>query len=222
MAAVVAHEVRNPLAGMRGALQIVDRRLAPDSREREVIKEIIGRIDGLTNIVQDMLVFARPRPPAAASVPLQRLMTEIGSLLATDPQFARIDLSIDVGDIVITADREQLKLVLHNLLLNAAQAMQGRGRIQVRARARDGSHELRVQDSGPGIPVEVRGRLFEPFFTTKHRGTGLGLATARRALHAHGGTIDFEFPEGNGTVVIIRLPALAEAGTRETGPSVGA
>jgi signal transduction histidine kinase len=85
--------------------------------------------------------------------------------------------------------------------------MQGRGRICVTAQTRDAWHELRIADSGPGIPVEIRGRLLEPFLTTKHRGTGLGLATAGRILQAHGGTIEFEFPPDHGTVAVIKLPA---------------
>jgi PAS domain S-box-containing protein len=207
MAAVVAHEVRNPLAGMRGALQIIDRRLAPESRERGVIREIVARIDGLTDIVQDLLVFARPRPPAVTAVPLQAFMREIATLLAADPQFTNVELSIDV-DSTVMADREQLQLVLQNLLVNAAQAMHGRGVIRISAQDwGDGWREIRIADSGSGIPLEIRARLFEPFFTTKHRGTGLGLATARRLIQAHGGSVEFEFPPDGGTTAVIRLPA---------------
>jgi signal transduction histidine kinase len=104
------------------------------------------------------------------------------------------------------ADVEQLKLVLLNLLINAAEAMGGRGTIYLSARTVPGWHELRVVDEGPGIPPDVRERLFEPFFTTKHRGTGLGLPTARRILEGHRGVLEFECPPGGGTTAIVRLP----------------
>jgi signal transduction histidine kinase len=100
-----------------------------------------------------------------------------------------------------------LKLVLLNLVINAAQAMGGRGAIAVEVRSADGWHELRITDEGPGIPPEIREHLFEPFFTTKHRGTGLGLATARRIMEMHGGTLELESPPGGGTVAVARLPA---------------
>ena len=206
MAAVVAHEVRNPLAGMRGALQIMDRRLAPDSRERDVIKEIIARIDMLTVIVQDLLVFAKPRQPSKTTFPLTPFMRDVCGLVSADPQFSGIELAYDVDDAQITADHAQLKSILHNLLLNAAQAMQGKGKVHVTSDTREPWHELRVIDAGPGMPPEVQARLFEPFFTTKHRGTGLGLATARRMVQAHGGSMTFEFPDAGGTTVVIRFP----------------
>ena len=99
----------------------------------------------------------------------------------------------------IVADLEQLKLVILNLLINSAQAMQGRGMIRASARTTAGGwHELRIIDQGPGISAEAREHLFEPFFTTKHRGTGLGLATARRILEGHRGTIEFECPRPEG------------------------
>lgn len=207
MAAVVAHEVRNPLAGMRGALQIVERRLADGGREREAVREVIGRIDALTDIVGDLLLFARPRQPNLSPIPVCRLLTDVTALLENDPQFSHVAIACETGDMAIEADREQLQLVLQNLLLNSAQAMHGRGRIHVSARRENGWHELRIADTGPGIPADVRARLFEPFFTTKHRGTGLGLATAKRILKAHGGSIEIDSPAAGGTVVVIKLPA---------------
>jgi signal transduction histidine kinase len=90
--------------------------------------------------------------------------------------------------------------------MNAAQAMNGRGEIVVATNGTPSLREIRVTDQGPGIPIEVREHLFEPFFTTRHRGTGLGLITARRILEAHGGTVELECPPGRGTVAVARLP----------------
>ena len=210
MAAVVAHEVRNPLAGIRGAMQVLGRRLPESSAEHGVVTEVVKRIDTLDDIVQDLLQFARPHQPTLRSFPVSTLMAGTISLLREDPRFSGVDIEVAVEDDTLVGDLEQLKLVLVNLLINSAQAMSGRGLIRLTVGLSEGWHELRVIDQGPGIPVEARDRLFEPFFTTKHRGTGLGLPTARRILEGHRGTIDFDFPPSGGTVAIVRLPMNSE------------
>jgi len=210
MAAVVAHEVRNPLAGMRGALQILEGRLPSDGRERTIVKEVVARIDALNDMVQGMLEFARPRPPQVSRVSIGLLVREEVTLLSADPRLAGLTFDVDVEDTTVPADRGQIHQVLLNLLINSAHAMGGRGRISIRARQNGGHCEIRVRDEGPGIPTEVLARLFEPFFTTKSRGTGLGLATARRIAENHGGTLDLDCPPDGGTLAIIRLPLAGE------------
>ena len=207
MAAVVAHEVKNPLAGIRGALQIIGTRLPADTRDRSVIGDILTRLDSLNNIVQDLLLFARPRTPRADKVPLGTLVMSTLELLKKDPNFARIEIAVHGNDPVVEADAEQLQTVFTNLLLNAAQASGGSGRIDVTLEARDGWCDVKVRDHGPGIPAEVRERIFEPFFTTKHRGTGLGLPTAKRVVEMHRGTIGVAAAAGGGTEVTVTLPA---------------
>ncbi|HSL24552.1 MAG TPA: PAS domain S-box protein [Vicinamibacterales bacterium] len=206
MAAVVAHEVKNPLAGIRGALQIIATRMPPDSRDRSVIGDILARVDSLNNIVQDLLLFARPRAPRADKVALGALLASTVELLKKDPAFARIETSLGGEDPVVEADTEQLQTVFMNLLLNAAQAVGGAGRVEVMLNQRDGWCHVTIRDHGPGIPPEVRERIFEPFFTTKHRGTGLGLPTARRVVELHRGKIDVEMPSDGGTAVTVSLP----------------
>jgi signal transduction histidine kinase len=100
-----------------------------------------------------------------------------------------------------------LQIVFSNLLLNAAQAMNGEGRVDVTVARQHGRCEISFRDTGPGMPLDVRERMFEPFFTTKHRGTGLGLSTARRVVEQHHGEIRAECPPEGGTVVIVSLPA---------------
>ncbi len=212
MAAVVAHEVRNPLAGIRGAMQILGGRVPADSREHRVINEVVSRIDTLNDIVEDLLLFARPRPVVPASVRIQDLLGATISLLKMDPRFEGIAIRTEPTDASVVADADQLKLVLQNLLINGAQAMDGPGEIRVSARTDGPWVELRIIDQGPGILPEAREHLFEPFFTTKHRGTGLGLATTRRILENHGGTVALECPPGGGTVAIIRLRAAGPGG----------
>lgn len=210
MAAVVAHEVRNPLAGIRGALQIVGSRLPAGSREQAVLADILQRIDTLNEMVQDLLVFARPREPRLGPVPLAPLLEETAAHLKRDPALREIEVAVTGDRPILQADAELLRAAFQNLLLNAAQAMNGTGRIDVAVAAANGRCEVVVRDRGPGIPSDVRPRIFEPFFTTKHRGTGLGLPVARRVVEMHGGQIEVACPESGGTVVTVRLPLPAE------------
>jgi PAS domain S-box-containing protein len=207
MAAVVAHEVKNPLAGIRGALQIIGARLPADNRDRSVIGDILARLDSLNNIVQDLLLFARPRAPRQDTVVLGALVSTTVDLLRKDPAFAALDVVVAGEEAVVEGDVEQLQTVVLNLLLNSAQAVGGSGRIDVTLTRRDGWCDVRIRDYGPGIPPDVRERVFEPFFTTKHRGTGLGLPTAKRVVEMHRGTIALESPPEGGTEVTISLPA---------------
>jgi signal transduction histidine kinase len=206
MAAVVAHEVRNPLAGIRGAVQMIARRLAADAPEQRIAKEVVTRIDTLNEIVQDLLMFARPHQPAPVRTALYPLVQTTVALMRDDPAVAEVAVEITADGAMVVVDPELMKLALHNLLVNSAQAMEGRGRIAIVARATDRLCEIRIADEGPGISAAVRQHLFEPFFTTKHRGTGLGLATSRRLLEAHGGTLELICPPGGGTTAILRIP----------------
>jgi signal transduction histidine kinase len=161
--------------------------------------------------VHDLLMFARPRTPRMGHVVLGPLVESTATLVRRDPEFADVDVRVTGGQHSIQADAELLQIVLSNLMLNAAQAMEGEGRIDVAIRRRDGWCDLVISDTGPGMPAETRDRLFEPFYTTKHRGTGLGLPTAKRLVELHGGTIAAACPAGGGTTVTISFPA-AEAG----------
>jgi two-component system CheB/CheR fusion protein len=207
MAAVVAHEVRNPLAGIRGAVQAIGPRLPEGSRERQIAKEMVARIDALNGIVEDLLIFARPRHAVLTAVPIAGVIAETVALLAADPQQAGVAFRVEpvANGLVAAADHEQLKQVLLNLLQNAAQAMHHKGEIRIDARDAGGTVELRIIDRGPGLSAEAKAHLFEPFFTTKHRGTGLGLATAKRILESHGGRIELDTPPEGGTVATVTL-----------------
>jgi PAS domain S-box-containing protein len=156
MAAIVAHEVKNPIAGIRGALQVIGGRMPPESRERAVMGDIVARLDSLNTIVQDLLLFARPRPLNLVKVELRPLLGDIATLVKRDPEFAPLAVNVDGAEVVIAADREQLQTVFLNLMLNAAQAAGGTGRVDVSVARRDGWCEVAVRDTGPGIPEDVR------------------------------------------------------------------
>jgi PAS domain S-box-containing protein len=206
MAAVVAHEVKNPLAGIRGALQVIGGRMPDTSRDRTIIGDIVQRLDSLNDIVQDLLVFARPREPKLAPVPLAELLESTAALLKKDPAYANAHVTVNGDRPTISADAEQLQIVMLNLLINAAQAAGSAGQVRVSVASRNGVCRVAIADSGPGIPADIRERIFEPFFTTKHRGTGLGLPTAKRVVERHHGEIDVACPPEGGTIVTVTLP----------------
>lgn len=207
MAAVIAHEIKNPLAAVRGAIQVIGGRLPAGSKDGPVVKEIVARLDALNDLIKDLLLFARTPQPRIGSVSILALMRMTLELLSKDPAFAGVAIDVSGDAPAIKGDAELLKIVFQNLLINAAQAMHGQGQIKVEIRAGETTHDVVVVDNGPGIPHEVRDKLFRPFFTTKARGTGLGLSIARRLLEAHGGTIAVACPDTGGTAVTITLPA---------------
>ena len=207
MAAVLAHEVRNPLAGIRGGVQLLASSFPEHSDGRELTTDIVARIDSLNAVLGDLLSFARIREIRLAPVDVDAFLRDLASSMRLDPAMSRVTVTIDIEpQLEINADVDQLRIVFTNLVLNAAQAMAGEGQIRLTAR-RDGDEHvaLGVEDSGPGIPGHLRERIFQPFFTTKTRGTGLGLPTARRIIDAHGGGLTVEESTNGGTVMRIRL-----------------
>ena len=211
MAAVLAHEIKNPLAGIRGAIQVIGARLPAASRDSAIIKEIINRVDALNGLMKDLLLFARPPQPRPAVVDLASLVSSTADFLTNDP--ALNDLRVTVGGAAppIAADADLLQIVFVNLLVNGAHAMGNRGTIRVSLAVVGSACQIDFIDHGPGIPAELRDKIFTPFFTTKSRGSGLGLPTAKRLIEAHGGSITFACPPEGGTMVSIRLPATAVA-----------
>ncbi|HKY19895.1 MAG TPA: PAS domain S-box protein [Vicinamibacterales bacterium] len=205
MAAVVAHEVKNPIAGIRGALQVITSRMPDDQRDRAILIDIITRLDALNRIVQDMLMFARPRALRKEALPLASLLRETASLIERDPSMLNLEIGIS-GTADIIGDREMLQVVFQNILMNAAQAMEGQGRIDVTITQASGRCRIAVADRGPGMPDETREKAFDAFFTTKHRGTGLGLPIAKGVVDAHGGTIHIDVRPEGGTTISVELP----------------
>jgi len=207
MAAVIAHEVRNPLAAVRGAVQVIGSRLPPQTNDAAIIKEIIARLDGLNDLIQDLLVFARPPAPKPAPTDLRSLIASGAELLKRDPALRDLEVIIE-GDVPpALVDANLLTIALQNLVINAGQAQQGRGTVHVTMRRAGAFHRIEIVDHGPGIPAEIRKELFRPFRTTKARGTGLGMATAKALIESQGGTIAVDCPPSGGTVITLTIPA---------------
>jgi len=208
MAAVLAHEIRNPLAGIRGAMQVMAARYEPGSKEDMVGKEIIARVDTLSELMQDLLLYARPPKPRPAPVDLKRLILTTVELLSRDPDVSGVHVKVEGSAPLVHADPELLKIVFQNLLINGAHAMAGRGELRVLLGGNGQLSSVAFTDHGPGIPADIRDKIFTPFFTTKIRGTGLGLPTAKRLVEAQGGTIGVECPPAGGTTVVVHVPVL--------------
>jgi PAS domain S-box-containing protein len=206
MAAVIAHEVKNPLAGIRGAIQVFGSQMSDGGIKGQVLKEIVSRIDALDQMMKDLLLFARPPKPRRAPTDLVSLVTTTANLLSQDPALKDLDIEVEGAAPTLSADPDMLRIVFQNLLINSAHAMKGKGRILITVDAIDSTCQIAFIDSGPGIPTEIRQKIFTPFFTTKSRGSGLGLPTAKRLIEAHNGQIVIDCPPAGGTSVVVRLP----------------
>jgi hypothetical protein len=208
LAAGLAHEIRNPLAGIAGVIEIVSRDLPPGSPARAVIKDAKEEAVQINRILTDLLETARPKPP-------QFQVKDIGSTAEHAVLFARqqaitkrimIELDKDEDIPPFDHDPNQINQVLLNLLLNAIQAMDNPGTIYVTLRRDKDAALITVADQGKGIAPETLPNIFRPFFTTKGHGTGLGLSLARRIVESHRGTISVRSEVGKGTQFVIRLP----------------
>jgi PAS domain S-box-containing protein len=209
MAAVVAHEVRNPLAGIKGVMQVLIARRASGDADVPVMNDIVARIDSLSELVNDVMLFARPRAPRPMDLRLLPLVTEAITMVRRDPAGAPVQIHLEGTDGALVADAELVRAALFNLLLNAAQAAGNRGIIDVRATVSPDSAVVEIRDNGPGIPPPLRERVLEPFFTTKARGGGLGLPIAKRSAELHGGSLTLASPETGGTIATLTLPLRA-------------
>lgn len=221
LAAGLAHEIRNPLAGIAGVVEIIGRDLPEGSPGREVWEEARGEIQRIQKILSDLLNYSRPRPPEYASAPIQAAAERALRLARQQVASRPIEIRLDaVGALpAVEHDAAQIEQMLLNLLLNAIQAIDGSGRVDLRLETRDGAMVLSVADTGRGIPPEHREKIFRPFFTTKGHGTGLGLSLARRIAEIHGGRIEVASTPQKGTCFTITLP-LARGATLVESPSV--
>jgi signal transduction histidine kinase len=218
LAAGVAHEVNNPLASISSLIQILQTRpLTADNEPetREMLRLASTQIARISQVLRDMLDFARQRPPARAPLELARVVESSLRLAAFDKAFKRLRVATDFGANVprISADADQMQQVFLNLLLNARDAMPDGGTLDIRTfnDATSGEVVAEFADEGQGIPEEIRARVFDPFFTTKPVGAGLGLAVCYGIVTAHGGSIAVESNSGGGTTVRVSLPASDES-----------
>lgn len=209
VAASIAHEVRNPLAGIDGAIQILGREMGPDDPRQALLREIQAEIRRLDERVNDLLLYARPSTPRREPVRPRQLLESAVRVLAGDPMLNGIRVAIRAPRSLpaFPLDPGQIRQVLVNLVLNAAQAMSGAGRVDLEARpAAGGALELAVEDSGPGVAAGIAEAIFRPFFTTRPHGTGLGLAISRKIVETHGGSLTLARGRSGGARFVLTLP----------------
>jgi signal transduction histidine kinase len=214
LSAVVAHEVRNPLGVIFNSLGSLRRIVRPAGDAKMLFDIVEEEADRLNRIVGDLLDFARPSQPELRPELLGRVV-EDAVAAAVAQQGGRIEVVRDLDPEVppVAMDARLVRQAVLNVAVNAVQAMPRGGRITLRTR-RDGEDALlEIEDSGAGIPEEVRGRIFEPFFTTKASGTGLGLAVVKRIVEGHGGAVSVRSAPGAGTVFALRFPVGGPQGT---------
>ena len=208
LAASLAHEIKNPLAGISGAMAIIKERFAPEDPHREIIDEILHQIKRLDSTVRDLLVYARPTPPDKMPTNLEELIDAVLTVLARERQLQPLQIIKHYPDepVELHVDPDQMEQVFMNIVLNAAQAMMKPGQLVIRLATEDGWCRVSFQDNGPGMLQEVARRAFEPFFTTKTRGTGLGLSICRKIVETHGGKMELKTALGEGTTITVKLP----------------
>ncbi len=231
LSASIAHEIRNPLAAISGSIEMLQGERAGQEESADsahLMKIALREVGRLNRLISDFLMYARPEPLNPETVQLQEVITDVLEMFdAARPGALEIDLAVE-GGLTVFADHGQLRQVLWNLVLNAAEAMPDGGHLRASARAlterdsQEGSPrgrrgqeeeegkarwlEIVIADTGSGVSQDKLSRIFDPFFTTKDDGSGLGLATVHRIVQNHGGTIRLESELGVGTTVRIRLP----------------
>jgi signal transduction histidine kinase len=225
MSAAVAHGIRNPVAGIKLAAQVVSAELPDHHPLRDSVNDVIEEADKLEARIKTLLDFARPFEPHPTPQRIERIVADAVSYLRGRMSAQKIELDVDLPPTLPEAqlDSAQIEQVLLALLSNAAEAMPGGGRITITGCVDADGHRLclDVADTGPGVPPQHMGRLFELFFTTKSSGTGLGLPVAKKIVERHGGTITVASEVGKGTRFTIELPLAGPGSTAAPEPASG-
>lgn len=232
LVAGLAHEIKNPLGGIRGAAQLLARRTGDDAAARAHTEVIVREVDRLAALVEQLLTYGAPRLPELRPLNVHRLLHEALEILRPeiDKRGVTLRLEIDPSLPDVRADPAQLTQVFLNLMINALEVMPEGGQMVLSTRIETDFHIVRrpvatgaeprssgrpsngqfvrigVADSGPGFPAELGDRVFEPFVTTKARGSGLGLAICERIVAAHGGDIRAENRREGGAMITVNLP----------------
>jgi signal transduction histidine kinase len=214
MAAGIAHEIKNPLAGIAGVIQVLKKDHAVGGQKRAVLDEVLSQVERMDKAVRNLLSFARPPEPKMTLVDINELIGKLLDFLA--PQFAKNSIvaerKLAPGLPWLTLDPDLIQQALINIALNAIQAMPEGGKFTVETKSAKpggespGSVEIVFADTGKGISMENLSRIFNPFFTTRQQGTGLGLSITQRIIEQHGGELNVLSSPGKGANFIILFP----------------
>jgi PAS domain S-box-containing protein len=212
LSAGLAHEIKNPLAGIKGAIDVMRDALPTTDVHREILGDVIHEVNRINKTVQDLLNYAKPRPPSHASIEFPMLVSRMVAIARAHPKHRAITIEVrQLNEIPeFTGDEMQLEQVIINLLLNAQNAVKSGGRIDIISSYDPSAALIRIEvnDNGQGIPEEIRKKIFQPFFTTRTDGSGLGLATCLKNVQYHGGVIEARSEADHGTSFIVTIPLL--------------
>ncbi len=213
LATGLAHEIRNPLAGIAGVIEIIGRDLPPSSPAREMVKDVRIEINQINRILTDLLETARPHPPHMMCSNLNTTVEHAVMLarqqVLSQPIKVELEQAPDLDE--VEHDSDQIHQVILNLLLNAVQAIEGPGTVRVVIGSEDDCARVRVTDTGRGIPEQQLSQIFRPFYTTRGNGTGLGLSLVRRIVEEHHGRINVTSQVGKGSTFEVLIPFTAAA-----------
>ncbi|HNT86563.1 MAG TPA: ATP-binding protein [Candidatus Hydrogenedentes bacterium] len=205
MAASVAHEIRNPLGGIRGFAALLARDIPETDPRHRLVEKIIAGTESLDHVVNELLEYTRPVELRLRPTPCADVVTAALTFIDLGAKDVAMRNEVDRG-LKVLADPEKLRQVFLNILLNAVQSIDRAGEVRVRADADERFITVTIEDTGCGMTPEQRDRIFSPFYTTKEKGTGLGLAVSLKIVEAHGGAIEVATEPGRGAAVSVILP----------------
>jgi two-component system sensor histidine kinase AtoS len=215
MAKGLAHEIKNPLAGIKASMEVLSQEPTFTEEDKTVLLKVIDEVKRIESLMKGLLNFAKPPEPQFTPVDVKKILDTAIAFSLTYPSFSSnnskaVDIKRDYDDHLpaTNADPIQLQQVFLNLLLNAGDATPDGGTVTVRTSHDQMANSIRIEidDTGPGIEEDAMDKIFRPFFTTKPKGTGLGLAISRQLIERHGGNIRVSNNSGSGTAFTIVLP----------------
>ena len=223
LSARVAHEIRNPLTGVRTTVQFVTSKLRAGDSRREDLNDVLKELDRIEQIITDLLLFARPQAARPVTTDVREVLDKVLDNLAIRCREASVEVARDFDEELpnVMIDPDMAQQVFLNLGINALQAMPEGGLLKIgtglrRTRYKKAYVDVVVADSGPGIPDEVKEKIFDPFFTTRSMGTGLGLSISLQIAREHGGNLTARNSAQGGAVFKFSLPALLSPDGEET------